>query len=363
MPILARYLLVRLLKIFLVCMLATTGLFLFIDFFSRIDSFLRYSPQSADVAAYFALKVPSVVNQMFPMALLLGTLINIGLLTRQRETLAMRACGLSTWQLAKPMLALATLACILMVVWNETILPAATSQHRFINDVVIKKKPARGRYNAASVWFQDSGGFFNIDYFDANNKAIYGLTLYESDPSFRLNRIIEVAAARWRNDRWEVTEGKVKNFGPEGEIVTRDLEPGEFVLSVDPSELTTRRRYADEFSSAQLWERIGVLKSRGLSTLAAEVDLHDKLARPFAGLIMVLIALPVAARSGRHAGMATSIALGLAIAFLYFVVSGVAASAGRSGNIPPMLSAWTANILFAGVALAFYVGSDVRRSR
>jgi lipopolysaccharide export system permease protein len=362
MPILARYLLVRLFKIFAICMLATAGLFVFIDFFGRIDGFLQFAPRAADVASYFALKIPGVVSEMFPMALLLATLINVGLLTRQREILAMRACGVSTWQLAKPMLVLAGIACALMVAWNETIVPAATAQQRFINDVVIKKKPSLGRYNATSVWLQDPSGFLNIDYFDANNQAIYGLTLYESDPSFKLNRIIEIPALRWRNDRWDIIEGSVKNFGPDGEIVTRPLEPGQFVLPVAPAELTTRRRYANEFSFVELWRRINLLRARGLSTLAVEVDLHEKMARPFAGLVMVLIALPLAARSGRRAGMTASLGMGLAVAFLYFFVSGVSASAGRSGTIPPMLSAWTANILFTIVALAFYAGSDLRRS-
>ncbi len=355
MSIISRYIINRFLRVFAGCTAGILGLFVFIDFFSRIGNFLDYNPRTADLIAMFVLKIPGLMAELFPLVCLFAVLVSLGMLTRHRETLAMSACGITTWQIARPLVMLTGLACIGVMLMNELVVPATSSQSRFIRDVVIKKKPFSGRFNASSVWLQGQEGFFNIDYYDANNKAAYGLTLYETGPKFQLNRVVEVQAARWRDDRWQINEGKVKAFGPDGGVIARELEPGEFKFTVKPTELVSRPHDASEFSFAELLKRIELLRSRGLTTAAFEVDLHAKIARPFAGLLMVLLGLPIAIRGGRSSSVAYGIGLGLGVGFLYWSIDAVAISAGRSGGLLPIISAWAANGLFATFAATFYV--------
>ncbi|MFQ5479196.1 MAG: LPS export ABC transporter permease LptG [Candidatus Binatia bacterium] len=355
MSIIARYVVGQYLKVFGLCMLAATGLFLVVDFFQRVGNLLSYDPGVVAIASYFLFKIPSILSDIYPACALLAVLISLGLLSRHKEMLALRACGVGTATVAAPLLAVAAVFSMVALVGNLTVVPGATAHSRRINDVVIKKKAFRGLYNVNSLWFQGQEGFFNVDYFDANSRALYGLTLYETGPTFELNRIVEVPMVRWRNDRWEISEGTVKNFGPEGEILARPLEPGEFGLDITLDELLSNRRQPAEFNYRQLREQIRMLESRGLSADSFRVDLHVKMAWPMSGLLMLLVGIPLAVRKRRRSGLSYNLIAGLLVGFGYWVTMAVAVSAGRNGGISPFLAAWTANGMFTLLGAAFYL--------
>ena len=100
MNTISRYMVASFLKTFAMVMSAVTGLFLILDFFQRIGQLTAYEAEASAIMAYFLLKLPGIVGEIYPAVTLLSVLISIGLLARHREILAMRACGLSTWQLA-----------------------------------------------------------------------------------------------------------------------------------------------------------------------------------------------------------------------------------------------------------------------
>ncbi len=359
MNIIGRYVIGQFMRVFTLCMAAATGLFLVIDFFEKIGGFSRYDPPAGAVAAYFLFKLPRVIAEVYPAVALISVLITLGLLARHREVLALSTCGVSTWQLATPLLVATLLISIGVLVWDETVVPPTASQARTINDIVIKKKRYRGLFNASSLWFQGTQGFFNIDYFDANRNALFGLTFYETDPSFRINRIIELPEALWRNDHWEIPGGKVKNLGPEGEIVERPLEAGEFELTDTPRDLLKMRRHANEYTFRQLKSQIDVVHAKGLDASQLLVDLYLKLAMPVSGLVSVLVGFPLAVRGGRRGGIAYTLGLGMVVGFIYWVTMAVAVSAGHTGGMPPALAAWSANILFAILGGSLFLGSEV----
>jgi len=358
--ILARYVVKYYLKVFGLCLFASSGLFMVVDFFQRIGDLAAYDPGALALAGYFAFKLPSILTEIYPACSLLAVLLSLGVLARHRETLAMRACGMTTWQVAIPMLAASVAITMVALLANLTVVPAATAQSRYINDVSIKKKAFRGFYNVNSLWFQGGEGFFNVDYFDANNRALYGLTLYEAGPEFRLDRIVEIPAARWRNDSWELDQGTVKTFTSAGEILARDLEPGEFTVDITLEELLANRRRPSEFNLAELREQIKLMKARGLNTDGFVVDMYVKAAWPVSGLVMVLLGIPLSLRGRPRGAVARNLGVGLAVGFTYWVTMAVAVSAGRNGGMSPVLAAWTANAVFSLAAASLYLGRGLR---
>ncbi|MFP6627325.1 MAG: LPS export ABC transporter permease LptG [Deltaproteobacteria bacterium] len=358
MTIIARYVVGQYLKVFGLCMAAAAGLFLIIEFFDKIGGFSRYDPRAADVAAYFIFKLPSILTDVYPAAALIAVMISLGTMARNREILALRACGVGTWQLALPLVAVAGLMSVAVLVWNETVVPTASAKAHTTKDIAIKKKAYRGSFNASAIWFQNKQGFVNIDYFDANRSALYGMTIYETGPSFKLNRIIEVPEALWRNQRWEIGEGTVKNIGPTGEVIVRRLEAGELDIKETPTDFASRRRRASEYSYRELSRQIKTLESKGLTTIDLRVDLNRKLAWPFCGMVTVLMAFPLAVRGGRRIGVSGNIGVGMFLCFAFWVTMAVALSAGRSGALSPAAAAWTANGLFTALGGLLYTNRN-----
>ena len=66
------------------------------------------------------------MTQVTPLAVLAGGLVGLGLLARQNEFVALRACGVSIWQvLAAARDAGGRVIGLATFVWNETVVPAS----------------------------------------------------------------------------------------------------------------------------------------------------------------------------------------------------------------------------------------------
>ncbi len=130
MSTLARYVVAQYLRVFCATLIGATSLYLVIEFFDRIGRMMQYDPEFGAVAAHFLFKLPGIAAQIYPAATLLAVLISLGLMARSREILALRACGVSTWQLAYPLVAVAAACSLAALAWNEKVVPPADAQAR-----------------------------------------------------------------------------------------------------------------------------------------------------------------------------------------------------------------------------------------
>jgi lipopolysaccharide export system permease protein len=78
--------------------------------------------------------------------------------------------------------------------------------------------------------------------------------------------------------------------------------------------------------------------------------LHGRLAAPWTCLVVVLIALPFGAATGRR-NVAVGVASSILIFFIYYVLQQLALALGTGGYVPPWVAAWAPNALFAGAGL------------
>jgi len=356
--LLGRYIVGHYLKVFALCMAAATSAFLVVDAIDRIASYSEYAPEARAMAAFYLFRLPRILSDIYPAVALLTVLLSLGLLARHREILAMRTCGISSWQIAMPLIAASTAISLAMFVWDETVVPPSASHARHIKDVVIKKRDI-GLLSARSIWFQDRQGFMNVEYFDANRSTLYGLTLYDASAQFDLRRIVEVPAASWENGAWRIPAGSVKHVDSRGRIEQRPLAPGDLVLTDSPSDFAKKRPQVEEYTYAALADRIETLEAKGVDAVELRVDLHAKLAIPFAGIVTVLVGFPLAVRGGRRFGLAYNVGVGLAMGFAFWATMAVALSAGRTGSLPPVVAAWTANAVFALLGVILQRTADV----
>jgi lipopolysaccharide export system permease protein len=81
-----------------------------------------------------------------------------------------------------------------------------------------------------------------------------------------------------------------------------------------------------------------------------ETQFHGRVAEPWKCLVVVLIAIPFGAPSGRR-NVFVGVASSIFIAFGYFFIAGFALALGTGGYVPPWVAAWLPNALFAGVAI------------
>lgn len=94
------------------------------------------------------------------------------------------------------------------------------------------------------------------------------------------------------------------------------------------------------------------------------VEIHKKFALAVACFVFVLMGAPIALRFPRG-GVGLTIGVSLLVFALYYVCLTAGESLGKRGLIPPVVSMWAANVLFALVALWLLskIGREARTAR
>lgn len=357
LPVLTRHLVREFLWVFGLTLAAFIAIYLIADFFDRLDTILKHEPSLGTVIRLFAYRVPLVVTQATPFAVLVGGLMGLGLLARHNEFVALRACGVSIWQIALPLLAVGALISVAMFGWNEAVVPFSARRWQTIRQVEIKGRETANFFAGREVWYHGVAGFYNIDRIAARRQRLLGLTVYQLNEGFRPRRIVEIESATWDGRKWAFSGARTRDFADGGSVARAGLPRG-FALPETFDDFRVVSLDAEELSYGMLRKQIKALRRKGVDASESWVDLHLKLALPAASFLMVLVAVPLATRGTRTTSLAVNIGRGLVVGFSYFVVVAFTRALGQSGTLPPVVAAWSANVLFALIGGYYLLGAD-----
>jgi len=359
LPTLTRHLVREVLRTFLLMMFAFVVIFVLADFFDRFDDFLKQGASAGTIALLFVHRIPLVIAQVTPVAVLAGALVGLGLLARNNEFVALRSCGVSLWQVTAPLAVVGVVIGLTTFLWGETIVPASARRWTKIwNQEVKKRKAPTGVFAGRDVWFHGRAGFYNINRVAPRRRMLYGLTIYQvRGDEFRPTRVIEVATAAWADGHWRFEGVRTMRIDGDG-VQTEDKLPPNFTLPESLDDFGVIALEPEETSYDMLRRQIRSLRSKGVDASESLVDLHLKVATPFAAVVMLLLAVPLATRGTRATSLPAAIGLGFAIGVSYFFVVGFSRALGQAGSLPPAMAAWTANAVFALVAGYYQLAAD-----
>src|SRR6266436_10186572 len=104
MPLLVRYVLREYLKIFGLIFGSLLILYFFIDVFDKVQRFLKLQASLGIILTYSLLQLPTMIFFLMPITVLLCTLLTLGSLSKHREILAMKSCGVNLFWAITPLL-------------------------------------------------------------------------------------------------------------------------------------------------------------------------------------------------------------------------------------------------------------------
>ena len=144
MSLLQRYVLRKFIYCYLLSAAGRIGIFLVVDFFERVDEFVRRDVPYLDLIFYFTYKVPSIAFYMAPQAVLLATVITLAVLARDNEIIAMKACGIGVVGITLPIIGSSLMVALLVLASNEYVAPIANKKMRYIYEVKVRGQPTFG---------------------------------------------------------------------------------------------------------------------------------------------------------------------------------------------------------------------------
>lgn len=350
----SRYLIHEFVGLLVPILSAFIVLYLVVDFFERLDILLKNGASLSATARYFIFKIPLIVTQILPPAILTALLLAVGSLGRRNEIVALRASGISLVQTALPLLSVAALLSFAGLAWNEIVVPYSTRMYQYVNNVEIRKRSPKSLLSERGIWFHGSGGFYYIEHIDPARQTLYGLTIYRTDSSMALVSIFEAESAAWTLNGWQLS-GAVERVNDDTTRAKRGVPDPRSIIPESFSDFLEVHHEPEEMSYLALRERIHMLTSKGIDASNYQVDLNLKLAVPFTSFVLALVAIPLAGRVQRYPSVAAILGSGILFGFGYWVLLGLGNSLGQSGALPPFVAAWTANAVFTLIGVMLFL--------
>jgi lipopolysaccharide export system permease protein len=350
MKLLTKYIVKQFLSTLLLSIAAFVALFLIVDIFEVIGIFIDNPVPFGVIVLYFLTKIPYVLFLTLPMAVMLSTLISLGLMGKNLELVAMMSSGVSHTFIIKSVLIMAAGLSLLSYFGNEYIVPRTNSYNEYIRNVKIEKEKVGpgAEYRLDKIWVRNGNTIYNIDRFLPNKNTIEGITIYTFDDNFQLKERVIAQTAVWRSGQWVFYNVVENDFDSSSSFTTVKYPVRFLALKETPDDFKiVFEKSTEKMSYRELSAYIAKLKENGYDTTRYQVDLQGKLSYPLVSLIMALIATPFALRVGRKGGLATGVVISFAVSYLYWVVYSLCISMGHGGTLPPIVAAWTANVLFS----------------
>jgi lipopolysaccharide export system permease protein len=354
------------LVVFMLSFAALIGVFYISTFIDLADKLYRGSATPRLLARFFYWQTPQYVFYIIPLSALVAALVTIGLLTKNSELVVMRACGISLYRSAVPVLAFGLLFSGVLFALQELVL-ADWNEHARRLEGTIRGWPAQ-TFGASRRWILGrSGDIYHYDFFDPRTNRFVRFTMFRADPAaWRLDGLTyadSVALERRAGAdglpsfTWIAHKGWDREFSTttRRNAVRTSVEYKPFderQLSLEPpSYFKSDEPDADRMTYAQLKNYVALLQASGsLNVVPYLVRLQRKIAFPFVSLVMTLLAVPFAVTTGRRGAM-YGVGAGLVFALIYWTALSIFGALGGGGWISPLLAAWAPNILFGAAAI------------
>lgn len=305
----------------------------------------------------FAWSLPGYVVLVIPMGLLWGTLMAVSRLSSDSEITAMKSVGITLSRIAAPLLAVGIVMSVVTLFLQEQLVPFANGQLIEIEDSVINHTSAYDRDLTVSAPLPGGGRQVTIaTSYEPNSRALLHVTLIQYDNRNQPRQIVFADRAEFTVDKWILQNSSLYRFNPDGSLLQQPRIPEQQVeIGEKPSDLVKRIKNNDPDSMSRS-EIAGIVRSGQLteSELRKYVTTYqEKLARPFACFVFILIALPFGLRSARGGGSSASLGFGLslAIVFVYYIVMTVCSYLGEAFLNAAILWAWMPNLIFTAIGL------------
>ena len=351
-----------------------TLLFIFVLFLrtiERLSSLLVKTSAPAPVIAKLLLyALPSTLPFALPLGVLVGVLIGLSRMSADSEITAMRAAGISSAMVVRPVLFFATGALIVTALASLWLTPLSLHLE---SKVARNFAAAQLTGNIESRIFDEQ--FPNIVLYVGNvsmaGKQVYWHQVFIADvtPSDELAR---EGKNRGAGARIIVAEEAIPHPDAANNRIVLDMrnfrsterdKDGNVITTVAPTQVEALQaqkqeelqvnKTVQEMDTGPLYKR--VYRRHDLSRedyVDAAIELHQRFALPLACILLALVGIPLGI-SSRKGGRSAAFVLTVVLAFLYYLGFITLIGLAKKGSLPVPLAVWTPDAVFliAGIAL------------
>ena len=326
------------------------------DVNEHLAKFTQYhAPLKAIVFDYYANFIPYFANLFSPLFVFISVIFFTSKLAGSSEIIAMLAAGVSFKRLMRPYMMSCVFISLLSYYLSAYVIPHGTIIRQNFETTYKNKKKNTA---ADNVQLQVGQGVIAyIQHYDNTSKKGYGFSLDKFENKKLVSHMtatdIQYDTISDTKYKWKVRNWKIRQLKGLREHITSGAQR-DTVIIMEPADLVYSKGQQETFTSPELYDYISKQIDRGSSNVVQyQVEYHKRIAASFASFILTIIGLSLSSRK-RKGGMGLYLGIGLALSFTYIMLQTISSTFAINANFPPMLAAWTPNIIFAFVAYFCY---------
>ncbi|MCP3658903.1 MAG: YjgP/YjgQ family permease [Bacteroidetes bacterium] len=351
MKILDKYIIKRLLMIFIFLVIAATASIEMIHFVNYMEAFKAADLSSKEILLYYLSYTPYMLNFLTPIVAFMSTVLVTLVLAGNSEIIAAFSIGIKFRRLMIPYIIFAFLIAMTSFVFCGWFIPFANN-HRVIFEINYLTR--RSYSNLKNIHLKvDTNKYVYVQTYNAFRGEGYNFTLESFDGELRRKLFAEKinwipSKGVWRAKNWNLRKiDQLKESLKSGTEIdlTLNLEPSDFGGDITIKEMV---------NMSQLGRYIKKLQERKSDSLYIfKVEKYTRYMYPFSIFILVLVGMLFASRKMR-AGAIWQTVLSFILAIIYLGMFMFASSRAESHKDYLLLTLWMPNIIFSVIVGLIY---------
>ena len=332
----------------LMVLLVLGALLAFVDFVSEMDDVGKGQYSMLQAALYVLLSLPKRLYELFPTAVLIGSLLSLGTLAGNSELTVMRAAGVSIMRIVYSVLKAGVLLLICVALIGELLVPASERQAQSIRAKDLQQNISLG--GEGGFWARDGQRFLYVSHvFPGMNLG--EVNIYELAENNQLKRVTHAQSAKYLDGRWQLNQVQQTEFIKD-RVITHNSESEEWQQLLNPELFNVVSVKPDNMSAFDLFQYSNYLRDNKLDSSPYELAFWIKVFTPISSLVMLLIALPFIFGSQRSSGAGNRMLAGLLLGLGFYLLNRTMNHVGQVYHFYPFISA-SAPVFLVAIASFF----------
>lgn len=364
MKLLDKYILKNFIQNFLFGIFCFLIIFVIVDLFENLDRFIDKNVPVKIIIDYYIFFIPEILKLITPVGMLIASLFTISRFVNFSEFTAMKSAGISLFRYLMPILIFGIFITVLSIYFNGWIVPKTNTDKFIIERNYLDKNKILSNIN-------------NLNLQDASNKIITIGTVGENgnlcnNISIQIFNDSNLTQMTSRFDARQMIWDTVKKEWILKDYFKRifsdnNLENLQFIkenrvsdikeiikLNVEPDIIIKKNMKPEELNLSDFKAFIENMEKSGIDVSKAKVDYYSTISFPFANLITIIFGVSVSTNR-RRSGAAIQFGMAVLVSFIYLGFVKISQVFGYNGSIPPLLTAWIANIVFLIISVNNFI--------
>ncbi len=337
------------------CVVGFSMIFVIWDLFDHLGRLFEAKVAWQLVLKYYVCLVLPTLEYLLPSSLLLATLYTLWQMARNNELTAMRASGISLYRLLLPFMAVGLIVTLLTAIVKEFVAPPAALFARECKDkkfeMAERDPPMKLSYVNIDRHLEWHIGQFR----PGSPRRLEDVEIkWDRDGDItRTAREMHADRAEWLDGKWWFFGVREKHYTQQGYPIG-DFKPvtgGELGVTMPgvtdrPSDFVIATKDSEFMSGREIWRYMESHPNISSKRMAeCRVDLHTRVALPWACFILTLFGIPAGGLTSRQ-GVVIGIMSAVAMLLGFYGLTIFGIFMGKSEMIPAWLGAWFPNIVF-----------------